>query len=138
MVCYLIERERERWLTSTTANDLHKTKSSKCTIQAPYNAYTLLSKKFVDNTFFQLLMVVWCMYGACMVHVWCFVRCMYGACMVHFGPLRTISQRCTVHVWCISYKLEQFLSLVRCIHDHDYIQRRTTITIRPFQTDQRL
>ena len=26
---------------------------------------------------------VWCMYGACMVHVWC----MYGACMVH--------------VWCI-------------------------------------
>ena len=54
------------------------------------------------------------------------VWCMYGACMVHIQGLRTISQRCTVHVWCISYKLEQFLSVVRCIHDQDYIQRRTT------------
>ena len=59
---------------------------------------------------------------------------MYGACMV----------LCTVHVWCI-YNLWETsrtnswllygacMVHVRCIHDQDYIKRRTTI--HPFPTD---
>ena len=41
--------------------EMHHTCTVQCTIHAPY---TLLSKMFVDKIYFQLLMVVWCMYGA--------------------------------------------------------------------------
>ena len=94
---------------------MHRT----CTIYAPYiqctvhASYTPLRNNFQNDRwriYFQLLMVVWCMYGA-----------LYGACMMQYWPLRTISQRCMAHVWCISKELEQFLSIVWCIHDQDYI-----------------